>query len=88
MPEVARAFGEGELSESAVHVLASAQEAAPEAFARSEPALVEAARSMAFGELRRVTETWRIAADPTRRSLTRIVATSAGAWTSAPPRTA
>jgi len=64
MPEVARAFGEGDVSESAVHVLASAQEAAPEAFARSEPALVEAARSMPFGELRRVTETWRIAADP------------------------
>jgi hypothetical protein len=66
MPEVARAFGEGEVSESAVHVLASAQEAAPEAFARSEPALVEAARTMGFGELRRVTETWRIAADPAR----------------------
>ena len=66
MPEVARAFGEGEVSESAVHVLASVREAAPEAFARSEPALVDAARSMAFGELRRVTETWRIAADPTR----------------------
>src|SRR5215211_115452 len=66
MPEVARAFGEGEISESAVHVLASAHEAAPDAFARSEPALVEAARTMAFGELRRVTETWRLAADPER----------------------
>lgn len=66
MPAVARAFGEGELSESAVHVLVSAQEAAPDAFARSEPALVEAARTMGFGELRRVTETWRIAADPER----------------------
>ena len=66
MPEVARAFGEGEVSESAVHVLASAHEAAPEAFARSEPALLEAARTMGIGELRRVTETWRIAADPLR----------------------
>jgi hypothetical protein len=66
MPEVARAFGEGEVSESAVHVLASAHEAAPEAFTRSEPALVDAARTMGFGELRRVTETWRIAADPER----------------------
>lgn len=64
MPGVARAFGEGEVSASAVHVLASAQEAAPGAFARSEPALVEAARTMAFGELRRVAETWRRAADP------------------------
>jgi len=66
MPEVARAFGEGEVSESAVHVLASAHEVAPEAFARSEPALLEAARTMGIGELRRVTETWRIAADPQR----------------------
>ena len=66
MPAVARAFGEGEVSESAVHVLASAQEVAPEAFARSEPALLEAARTMGIGELRRVTGTWRIAADPLR----------------------
>jgi Domain of unknown function (DUF222)/HNH endonuclease len=49
-----------------VHVLASAREAAPDAFARSEEALAEAARTMAFGELRRVTETWRAAADPDR----------------------
>lgn len=66
MPAVARAFGDGELSESAVHVLSTAREAAPEAFARSEPALVEAARSMSFGELRRVVDAWRIAADPDR----------------------
>jgi Domain of unknown function (DUF222)/HNH endonuclease len=66
MPSVARAFAEGEVSESAVHVLASAREAAPDAFARSEEALAEAARTMAFGELRRVTETWRAAADPDR----------------------
>ena len=66
MPAVARAFGEGEVSESAVQVLASAQEVAPEAFARSEPALLEAARTMGIGELRRITGTWRIAADPLR----------------------
>jgi Domain of unknown function (DUF222)/HNH endonuclease len=47
-------------------VLASAQEAAPEAFARSEEALLEAARGMGFDELRRVAETWGIAADPER----------------------
>jgi Domain of unknown function (DUF222) len=64
MPKVARAFGEGEISASAVQVLASAQEAVPEAFARHEETLLEAARSMNFGELRRVTETWRAAADP------------------------
>ena len=66
MPSVARAFGEGDVSESAVHVLARAQDAAPEAFVRSEDALVEAASTMAYGELRRVSETWRIAADPER----------------------
>lgn len=66
MPVVARAFGEGEVSASAVHVLASAQESAPEAFERSEEALVEAARTMGHGELRRVTQTWAVAADPER----------------------
>jgi hypothetical protein len=66
MPAVARAFGEGEVSASAVHVLASAQESAPEAFERSEEVLVEAARTMAHGELRRVAQTWAVAADPER----------------------
>lgn len=66
MPSVARAFAEGEVSESAVLVLASAREAAPDAFARSEEALVEAARTMAFGELRRATETWQTAVAPDR----------------------
>jgi hypothetical protein len=66
MPSVAHAFAEGDVSESAVHMLASAREAAPVAFARSEEALAEAARTMTFGELRRVTETWQAAADPDR----------------------
>jgi hypothetical protein len=69
MPEVAREFSEGEVSGSAVQVLAAAMEAAPEAFARSEPALVEAARTMSYGELHRVAETWRIAADPQRAAV-------------------
>ena len=64
MPGVARAFAEGEVSGSAVDELARTKEAAPEAFARSEGALVEAARTMSHGELRRVTATWRAAADP------------------------
>lgn len=64
MPDVARAFADGEVSGSAVEVLASAQEVAPVAFGRSEEALVEAARTLTFGELRRVTETWKVAADP------------------------
>ena len=66
MPAVARAFGDGDVSESALLVLASAQEAAAEPFARSEPALLEAARSLSFGELRRVVDVWRIAADSDR----------------------
>jgi hypothetical protein len=66
MPGVARAFGEGEVSASAVGVLACAQEAAPEAFAQSEEALLEAARTMAHPELRRVVQTWTISADPER----------------------
>ncbi len=66
MPSVARAFAEGDVSESAVQVLASAWEAVPDAFARSEEALADAARTMAFGELRRVTEAWQAAADPDR----------------------
>jgi uncharacterized protein DUF222/HNH endonuclease len=66
MPSVARAFAEGELSCSAVDVLAFAQESAPEAFARSEPVLAEAARSMGLAELQARTDAWRIATDPDR----------------------
>ena len=63
MPQVARALGEGEVSASAVHVLAAAREASPEAFARSESTLVQAATTMNFGELRRVVEAWRAESD-------------------------
>ena len=66
MPSVAQAFAEGEVSTSAVDVLAFAREAAPEAFARSEPAMADAARDMGLAELRAMTETWRIAADRER----------------------
>src|SRR5262245_5110100 len=66
MPAVARAFGEGEVSASAVHVPASAHEAAPEAFRRSETELLEAARSMGLAELRAATDAWSIAADRDR----------------------
>jgi hypothetical protein len=51
------------VSASAVEVLASAREAAPEPFGRSETALLEAARSMGFAELRATTDAWRVAAD-------------------------
>ncbi len=66
MPASAEAFGAGEVSGSAVAVLAQAQEACPDAFAKSEEALVEVARERPFGELRRVVDAWRIAADPGR----------------------
>jgi uncharacterized protein DUF222/HNH endonuclease len=63
MPAVARAFAGGEVSASAVAVLASAQEAAPDAFGRSESELLDAARTMGFAELRATTDAWRVAAD-------------------------
>jgi Domain of unknown function (DUF222)/HNH endonuclease len=66
MPEVARAYAEGEVSGSAVDELARTKEAAPEAFKQSEGALVELARTVSHGELRGVTATWRAAADPDR----------------------
>src|SRR5262245_6378809 len=66
MPSVARAFADGEVSTAAVDVLAFAQESAPEAFARSEPALAEAARELGFAELRAMADAWRIAADRER----------------------
>jgi hypothetical protein len=87
MPEVARAFGEGEVSESAVHVLASAQEAAPEAFMRSEPALVDARARWVSASSAELPKRGGSPPMPNGRSSRRIVVTSAGAWTSAPPRT-
>jgi len=63
MPFTREVLGAGEISADAVRLLASAREACPEAFAETEQALVEAARTMTFGELRNVTAYWRIAAD-------------------------
>lgn len=57
------ALGAGEISLDAVRLLASAHEACPEAFAQTEDALVEAARTMSVGEIRNVLAYWRIAAD-------------------------
>jgi hypothetical protein len=66
MPRVAEALSEGEVSASVVNVLASAHETAPEAFARSEDELLEAARTTSFGEFHRVVSTWKVAAAPER----------------------
>lgn len=57
------ALAAGEISTDAVRLLASARESSPEAFAETEDALVEAARTMSVGELRDVIASWRIAAD-------------------------
>jgi uncharacterized protein DUF222/HNH endonuclease len=66
MPAVAQAFGEGEVSGSAVQVLVAARDACPVAFASSEETLVEAAQTMSFGELRSAVSGWRIRADARR----------------------
>jgi Domain of unknown function (DUF222)/HNH endonuclease len=66
MPETARAHGDGEIAGHAVRELVFAREVNPEAFAETEGALVEAARTLSFAELRRVLAYWRAAADPDR----------------------
>lgn len=63
MPLARAALEDGEISLSAVRVLASAREVDPEAFSRSEVQLVEAARIHSTGDLRRITAYWREAVD-------------------------
>jgi hypothetical protein len=59
MPLTRRALEAGEFSMSAVRSLVAAREADPEAFARAEPVLVEAARVHTLAELGRVVAFWR-----------------------------
>jgi hypothetical protein len=59
MPETRRALEEGDLSLAAARLLASAREADPEAFQRSESELVEAARIHSMADLQKVTAFWR-----------------------------
>jgi Domain of unknown function (DUF222) len=66
MPVAADALSSGEVSSAAVSLLASAQEAAPEPFARSEDALVDAARSLPVMKLRDAVAHWRENADAER----------------------
>jgi hypothetical protein len=63
MPRSAEASAAGELSEAAVGLLASARETHPEAFARTEEALVQAARTLPVASLRSVIAYWRQAQD-------------------------
>jgi hypothetical protein len=66
MPVAAEALASGEVSSSAVTLLASAQEAAPEPFARSEEMLVDAARTLPVTQLRSTVAHWRESADAER----------------------
>jgi hypothetical protein len=59
MPETRVALDSGEISTSALRVLVSAREADPEAFARCEGELVEAARIHPTNDLGRIAAYWR-----------------------------
>ena len=59
MPVARHALDEGDVSLSAVRVLADAREVDPDAFARAETTLVEAARMHSLRDLQRVTAHWR-----------------------------
>jgi hypothetical protein len=59
MPEARRSLEEGTLSLGAVRVLAEARQVEPEAFARAEGVLVQAAQVHRVGDLERVVGHWR-----------------------------
>ena len=59
MPLASEALDEGRMSLGAVSLLARARQVHPDAFARAESALVEAARVHPVGELERVLGHWR-----------------------------
>ncbi|HEU4356707.1 MAG TPA: DUF222 domain-containing protein [Actinomycetota bacterium] len=63
MPRSSEASAAGELSDAAIDLLASARDAHPEAFARTEEALVQAARTLPVSSLRSVMSYWRQAQD-------------------------
>jgi len=63
MPRSAEASSAGQLSDAAIGMLASARESHPEAFARTEEALVQAARTLPVSSLWSVIAYWRQAQD-------------------------
>jgi hypothetical protein len=67
MPKTRRALDAGEVSTSAVQVLATAREADPDAFRRCEGELVQAARIHSVRELQRVAGYWRQAVEQEHR---------------------
>ncbi|MGH2526976.1 MAG: DUF222 domain-containing protein, partial [Actinomycetota bacterium] len=66
MPVMAQALAAGDVSSSAVTVLAHARETAPEEFARSEATFVEAARTLPVDRLQATVARWRAMADAER----------------------
>jgi len=81
MPQAAEACAAGELSDAAVAILASAREAYPEAFARCEEALLQAARTLPVPGLRSVVAYWQQAQDLGQLSERRTSGSSADAST-------
>src|ERR671910_873287 len=59
MPVAAEALATGDVSSSAITLLASAREEAPDAFSRSEESLVDAARTLSVDHLKDVVTRWR-----------------------------
>jgi hypothetical protein len=66
MPLAREALANGEASTSVVAALMTAREASPEAYARDEALLVEAARAVSVAELRTVVAYWRQRVDAGR----------------------
>jgi hypothetical protein len=59
MPVAADALAAGDVSSAAVSLLASARDASPDAFSRSEKSLVDAARTLSVDHLKDVVTRWR-----------------------------
>jgi hypothetical protein len=66
MPLTREAMAAGEVSSSSVRLLCAAREKQPEAFPRHEEVLLEAARSLPVGQLRRAVAYWEQAVDSER----------------------
>jgi Domain of unknown function (DUF222) len=66
MPQTARALEAGEVSLSAVRLLAAARQIDPETFLQAEGQLVEAARIHSVNDLKRVTAHWKNAVETER----------------------
>jgi hypothetical protein len=68
MPQTRRALEVGDISMSAVRLLATARDADPDTFGRAEAQLVEAARLHSVADLQRVVAYWRERVEQERMS--------------------